>query len=283
MEENKPVITIIVAVYNSDEKLDRCLKSISQQTYKHVELIVMDGGSVDHSTDIIRKYQKDITYWESNKDKGIYHAWNKSLTHSSGDWVCFLGADDYFWDDSVLARLVPHLNDANHKHILIVYGQVAIIDVQNRVKAVRGKPWDSIGWQMRHGMPIELPHTGMMHHRSLFEKQGLFDESFRIAGDYEFLLRHFKRSSIRALYLERTRVAAREEGGVSEVNKLGAIKEVARAKMKNGIYPYSLFWVLVWSRAIVLNYIDKKLKILTNNKNKLFSTFIILAIHSKLQ
>lgn len=248
----RPLITIIIATYNPGLKLKRCLSSVFNQTYRSFEIIVIDGGSTDNTVQLISSSHKHINYWESKKDRGIYHAWNKGLQRASGEWVCFLGADDYLCEDSVLERLVPYLNHATHDDIKIVYGQVAIVDAQNSIKVVRGKPWNSIGWQIHHGMPIEFPHTGMMHHRSLFDNSGKFDESFRIAGDYEFLLRYLKVSGRNALFSGGICVAVREEGGVSEINKLAAIKEVAVAKRKNDIYPYSYLWILVYIRAFVL-------------------------------
>jgi glycosyltransferase involved in cell wall biosynthesis len=117
-----PKITVIVAVFNGSATLRRCLKSICSQSYSNQELIVMDGGSSDDSVKIIQQNSHRIAYWESKPDRGIYHAWNKALSHATGEWICFLGSDDYFWQDDVLEKMVPALRIADwHSSKLLMY------------------------------------------------------------------------------------------------------------------------------------------------------------------
>ena len=125
MFQNKQLITVILAVLNASNTLERCLQSILKQTYQHKEIILVDGGSTDGTLSILDAYGDKLTYWESKPDRGIYHAWNKALKHARGDWICFLGADDYFWSNNVLADLAPHLIRATNSGIRIVYGQAA--------------------------------------------------------------------------------------------------------------------------------------------------------------
>jgi glycosyltransferase involved in cell wall biosynthesis len=84
---SKPLISVIVAVYNGAKTLQRCIDSVSDQTYPNKELIIIDGGSTDGTIEIIRSNQDQITYWQSEPDNGIYHAWNKALDHASGDGI----------------------------------------------------------------------------------------------------------------------------------------------------------------------------------------------------
>lgn len=77
----KPLISVIVAVYNGEKTLQHCIDSVSNQAYPHKELIIIDGGSTDGTVDILRADNDKIAYWESEPDKGIYHAWNKALDH----------------------------------------------------------------------------------------------------------------------------------------------------------------------------------------------------------
>jgi len=247
MPEESPLITIVIAVLNDRDILERCIKSIASQTYHSKELIIIDGGSTDGSVDLINRYMKHITYWESKPDRGIYHAWNKALTHAQGEWICFHGADDYFWAEHVLSELSPYLVDALSKEIRLVYGQVAKIDAQGNIIKIIGKPWQKIRWLMPHGMPLHLPHPGMMHHRSLFECHGLFDETFMIAGDYEFLLRELKDGS--ALFVEGLRTVCSQIGGIADVSRLKTNMETARAIKKNGLKRFSWVWTAVFARA----------------------------------
>ncbi len=253
--ENLPLITIIVAVLNCSKTLKRCIESIITQTYPHKELIIIDGGSTDGSLSIINAHSDKITYWESKPDRGIYHAWNKALKHSHGEWVCFLGADDYFWNKDVLANLAVCLRKARNSGIRVVYGQMARVDIKGHILKLMGKPWEKIRWLMQHGMPLDLPHPGLMHHRSLFEEHGLFDESFKIAGDYEFLLRELKNG--KALFANNLRTVGCKVGGIADSFKLLAQKEVARARQKNGLRTLTWVWLAVYTRSLIRKQLQK--------------------------
>ena len=90
-----PKISIIIATYNAGKTLARCLQSIREEKTNEIELLVIDGGSKDNTLDIINTYQDTIDYSCSEPDKGIYDAWNKGISHAKGDWMMFIGADDY--------------------------------------------------------------------------------------------------------------------------------------------------------------------------------------------
>ena len=138
---NFPKISVILAVLNGSATIERCLKSIQFQSYTNLELIVMDGGSKDDSVKIIRNNLNRISYWESSLDRGIYHAWNKALSHAKGEWICFLGSDDFFWENVVIEKMIPALLLAKKKDIRLVYGKVAFINKKGEVQNIFGKPW----------------------------------------------------------------------------------------------------------------------------------------------
>lgn len=249
IKDGNPLFTIIVAVLNSKESLEPCIESVNNQTYPYKELIIIDGGSTDGTVEILKDNNDKIAYWESKPDRGIYHAWNKALEHSRGDWICFLGADDYFWNKNVLADLSPHLVKAEGLGIKVVYGQAAKVDRKGRILKLLGKPWEKIRWLMPHGMP--LPHTGLMHHRSLFEKHGLFDETFKIAGDYDLLLRELKNGE--AIYVRDLIVAGWQAGGISDHKFLSSHREMGRARRKNAFHNPSWVWLAVHVRGFLRN------------------------------
>ncbi|MBC8430354.1 MAG: glycosyltransferase, partial [Desulfobacterales bacterium] len=211
------------------------------------ELIVMDGGSIDGSVSVIRNYENNIAFWESKPDRSIYNAWNKALNYARGEWICFLGADDYFWNSDVLSDVEPHLKKAADAGIKVVYGQAAKVNRHGRVIKTVGKPWGKIRWLMRHGMP--MIHAGVMHHRSLFDIHGQFDESFKIAGDYEFLLRELKNGQ--ALFADGVRIVGHQVGGISTVQNLLMHLEVARARRRNRLPSFSYVWAVVFLRAFI--------------------------------
>jgi len=247
IKDGNPLFTIIIAVLNSKESLERCIESVSNQACHDRELIIIDGGSTDGTVEILKNNDDNIAYWESSPDRGIYHAWNKALQHAHGEWICFLGADDYFWSEKVLTDLSPQLVKASDGGIKVVYGQAARVDRNGRILKLVGKPWEKIRWLMPHGMP--LPHTGLMHHRSLFEEHGLFDETFKIAGDYDLLLRELKNGE--ALHVRNLIVAGWQAGGISDFRFLLAHREMERARRKNGFHNLSWVWLAVHARGFL--------------------------------
>ena len=93
---NKPLITIITVVLNVNRDLEKTIKSVLLQNYDNIEYIIIDGGSVGSTISMIKKYDKFIDYWISQKDNGIFDAWNKGIKLSTGDYICFLNAGDFY-------------------------------------------------------------------------------------------------------------------------------------------------------------------------------------------
>jgi glycosyltransferase involved in cell wall biosynthesis len=177
-----PSVSIIVAVLNRAATLQRCLDSIFQQTARHVEIIVCDGGSSDGSREILQANCARFTYWHSQPDRGVPHAWNMALAHATGDWIGFLGADDRFAGPNTIARL---LDAARDPAINYVSGQAILIDDHGQARRTIGTAWD---WE-RMKRHQHIAHPGSLHRRDLFARFGNFDEAYPIAFDYDFLLR----------------------------------------------------------------------------------------------
>jgi glycosyltransferase involved in cell wall biosynthesis len=244
MTEKQSLITTIVAVYNNVHLLQRCIDSVAGQSYPNKELIIIDGGSQDGTVEVIKQNQDKIHYWTSEKDRGVYHAWNKGLVHAKGEWIIFLGSDDYFFSLQTLEQVSATLKSYADRST-IVYGKVKVFREDGKVVGEIGKPWCRRDF-LQQGMT--LPHTGMFHHRSLFEKYGNFDESYRIAGDYELLIRVFKDSD--PIFLENVTVAFMQNGGLSDTNPLKTVLEFIRAIQSNDLSPFSL--KMAWSVTRVL-------------------------------
>jgi len=235
-------VSVIVAVRNGVQILPQCIDSIARQTYPYKELIIIDGGSSDGTVEILKANNEKISCWVSEPDRGIYHAWNKALLKATGDWICFFGADDCFWDAAVLTRITKHLRNVS-PNIRVVYGQNMLINGKGKSLYPMGASWQALKGKFRASMC--LPHPGMMHHRSLFEQHGLFDESFRIAGDYEMLLRELKHAD--ALFIPNLVVAGVRQGGISSNpdSALLVLSESRRAQRMHGQRFPPLLWI--WS------------------------------------
>lgn len=247
-----PLITVIVAVFNGTKTLQQCLDSFFEQTYARKEIIVIDGGSRDGTVEILEMNSENISYWESQVDEGIYDAWNKGIARARGDWICFLGADDFFWQPDVLEQLAVILSDRIPR-TRIVYGRLALTSTKTgETLDVIGEAWPTAKHKLRQLMAI--PHVGLMHHRSVFEEHGVFDPTFRIAGDYELLLRELQ--SGEAFFVE-VIVAGMRTGGISSnpANTLASLREVRAAQLKNGIKRPGVLWIMAVLRVRVRQFL----------------------------
>jgi glycosyltransferase involved in cell wall biosynthesis len=247
--QDKPLISIIVAVRNSAKTLQRCIDSVVNQTYPYKELIIIDGGSTDGTVDILLAYDDKIAYWESEPDRGIYHAWNKALDHVRGEWICFLGSDDYFWQPDVLDLLKEHLVNATTVGVRAVYGQVAIVTEQGDILQIAGMQWGGAEQPLWKKMKNIHPQ-GLMYHKSLFKEHGKFDESFRIAGDVDLALKVFKVADPH--FINGLIVAAYNYDGISSdpASKAQTLREVAWAYRKNKVGLNQLVWIWSYAKAV---------------------------------
>lgn len=217
-----PLISVIVAVFNGANTIQRCIKSVANQTFLSKELIVMDGASSDATVSILERNTSQIAYWESKKDRGIAHAWNKALKHASGEWILFLGADDRLKDDHVLSDMAEILSKDVENDL--VYGQI-IFEGGSAHGQVAGM--SSNMHKIRRRMFI--PHTAAFHRRTFFDEVGQFDEAFKMAMDYEILLR---KRALSARFVNR-RITVMGGEGVSSMLIKNNLLEGRAAQLKN--------------------------------------------------
>lgn len=248
MNDASPLISIIVAVFNGAKTLQQCIDSVSQQTYPNKELIIIDGGSNDGTVELLKVNNQQIHAWISEPDQGIYSAWNKGLAIANGEWICFLGSDDYFWGTNVLERMSRHL-ETLPTDIRVVYGQIMLLNSKNEELYLYGEPWKNI--KKRFKQLMSIPHLGTLHQRSLFEQNGHFNESFRIAGDYELLLRELKTAN--AEFIPDLITVAMRQGGISSnpQNSLLQLNEVRRGQHMQGLKLPGLSWLMAIIRVYI--------------------------------
>lgn len=249
-----PVITIIIAVYNGDETLQQCIDSVAEQTYLNKELIIIDGGSKDATVNLLKINNSKINYWVSEPDKGICNAWNKGLEQANGEWIYFLGADDYFWNAQVLERMVEQLA-LIPPNIMVAYARIMLLTSNGVNIQEVGEPWEKVKKHFNQKMTI--PHQGLMHRRILFEMHGKFDESFRIVGDYELLLRELKTGD--AAFIPDIIVAGMRQGGISSnpEQSLTMLRELRRAQITHGQVLPSRVWLLALVRVYLRLFLWK--------------------------
>lgn len=188
----KPLVTIITAVFNSRDYLEDTIKSVLRQSYENIEYIIIDGGSTDGSLDIIKQYDAEIDYWVSEKDQGIADAWNKGLKLSTGSIIGLLNADDIYDVENVQNII----NTKFKSELFIAYGRCIFLNKRTIVGENKGQ----LNTEIING--FGFVHTTCFKSRSVYEKIGLFNSSIRIAIDTEFLMRclkmkvHFQKTDV---------------------------------------------------------------------------------------
>jgi glycosyltransferase involved in cell wall biosynthesis len=229
-----PLISIITVVFNGASTLEHTIQSVIEQTYSNVEHIVIDGGSSDGTLDILNKYNDKIAYWVSAKDSGIYDAMNKGILLAGGDYIGMLNSDDFFSNPSVLEEVATSMTLAN---VDAVFSCLDIVDPKNLDRVLRRyrvKSFSSL--MLRIG--IMPPHPTFYCKKSCYENAGLYQTNYRIAADFEMLVRLLIKHHITWQFIDKTIIKMRS-GGVSNSgikSKWVVNREIVRACNENGLY-----------------------------------------------
>lgn len=200
-------ISVITAVRNAANDVERTLESISSQTHPDIEHIVIDGASTDGTVDVIRKLGQRVAKLLSEPDLGIYDAFNKGLSLASGEAVAFLGAGDTYAANDVVARVAGLLNDAT---VDAVFGDLLILDPSNPERVIRR--YSSARFSPRRLRFGFMPaHPTLFLRRRIYTDVGAYNPTYRIAGDFELCVRAF--IGAHATYRYLPRVLVRMHGG----------------------------------------------------------------------
>lgn len=203
-------ISVVTAVYNRKGTVAQALDSILAQTHPDVEPLIVDGASTDGTRDVLERYRSRIPNFVSEPDGGIYDALNKGILRAHGDVVGFLHADDLFANDTVLERIAATFDASG---VDAVYGDLVYVDKGDPSRIVRY--WKAGAFdraKLRQGwMP---PHPTFYVRRSVYERLGLFDTRYRIAADYDSVVRFLFNGGIEVAYVPEVLVRMRV-GGVS--------------------------------------------------------------------
>ena len=175
-----PKVSIITINYNNYEGLKKTMESVFSQSFIEYEYLVIDGGSEDGSKELIEKQTHKLSYWISEKDRGIYHAMNKGIAKANGEYLLFLNSGDYFFSEVSLVQLLKDMNGED-----IIYGNLV-------VKKEDGSEWLlnypselSFGFFYRSS----LPHQASLIKSQLFNKYGSYNEDLKVASDWEFFIK----------------------------------------------------------------------------------------------
>ena len=203
-------ISVVTAVYNRQQTVGQAIDSVLSQSHPLVESVVIDGSSTDSTLAVLAPYRPRLGVLVSEPDQGIYDALNKGIRHATGEVVGFLHADDIFENNEVLAKVAAAFEDPS---IDAVYGDLVYVrqdNISNVIRYWKSGLFDQAdlakGW-----MP---PHPSFYVRRSVYKRLGGFDTRYRIAADYDTMLRFLAVGKIRTAYIPEVLVRMRA-GGIS--------------------------------------------------------------------
>jgi glycosyltransferase len=233
-------VSIITATYNSAITIADTLASLEKQTYDNIEYIIIDGASKDNTLEVVKKQSSRVSITISESDKGIYDALNKGIKAATGDVVGFLHSDDLFAYPEAVQDIVDQFKSSQCG---AVYGDLQYVSKDDTDHVIR--LWKSGKYQksnLKKGwMP---PHPTFYMKRELYEKFGLFDLSFKIAADYDSLLRYLWSNDVKSSYVPKVIMKMRV-GGASNRSLKNIIQktqeDIIALKNNNLFWPTALF------------------------------------------
>ncbi|MDI6741566.1 MAG: glycosyltransferase family 2 protein [Smithella sp.] len=213
-------ISIITVCRNSETTIRETLESVASQSYKNIEHIVVDGGSVDGTLTVLREWKKYSVRLVSEPDEGIYDAMNKGIGMATGDIIGIINSDDIYSDAGVLEKVISVMQD---NAVDACYADLIYVDKNKSDRIIRY--WKSCafekglfadGW-----MP---PHPTFFTRRSVYDKYGLFDLKYSLAADFELMARLMEKYKIKSVYIPEIFIKMRY-GGVSNRSMLNIVKQ----------------------------------------------------------
>lgn len=203
-------VSIITASYNRVSTIRDTIESVLEQDYPDIEYIIVDGASNDGTLDVINEYHPRISTIISEPDSGMYEAINKGISISTGDVVGLLHSDDILYAKDTITRIVERIQTTGADFL---YGDGLFVDAENTNKVIRN--WIAGNyrlWKVRHGwLPL---HPACYIRRNVMLRRGLYNETYRIAADSDFLFRYLLGGELTVTYLHEYIVRMRM-GGLS--------------------------------------------------------------------
>lgn len=230
---DEPKVTIITACFNSEQIIEKTVKSVLSQTYKNIEYIIIDGASEDNTLEVLEHYRKEIAHLISEPDTGIGNAWNKALALSTGDVVGILNAGDVYQNEAVSMVVQAFNEDSGYD---FVFGDVDMCDLGGNYLYTWHGDFRFIE-MIRYDMFI--PHPTVFVGGDIYKKFGGFDETFKTAIDYEFMLRIIK-GGARGGYIP-VSLTCMMLGGKSDTGFAEGYSEVRDISVKYGYSTYKAY------------------------------------------
>ncbi len=225
-------VSIVTVCFNSADTIEDTIRSVREQRYESIEHIIVDGGSTDGTREIVSRYNGRIKKFISEPDRGIYDAMNKGLALATGEIVGFLNADDVYMSPSVIGDVAGAMHA---KNVDGVYGDLVYVGRQNSSRVLRY-------WRAGEYRPRAFhrgwvpPHPTFFCRTSVYQELGGFDPAYRIAGDFELMLRFIERNEIGLRYVPKPLVRMRAGGRANRIRGIiQGNREIIHAFRSNGL------------------------------------------------
>jgi glycosyltransferase involved in cell wall biosynthesis len=247
-------VSVVTVCLNDGAGLARTIDSVRRQSFRDLELLVVDGGSADDSVDVLRHSGDAVTWWASEPDGGVFEGQNKGARRARGEWLVFLNAGDRFASEDALRLALEGAEGAD-----IVYGDV-IWEKGTGERWISRQP-DPL--TLEFFMRTALPHQATAVRRSIFERLGPFDTSFRVAADHAFFMKSIVIHGARTKHVPAP-LAVQVFGGRSTCEEWYPTLRLERQRAKEEVLPPLLRhnWeaYLRARRGPVLSYLRDKLR-----------------------
>lgn len=190
---NRPLFSISTPCWNAASTIERTIKSVLDQEYKNYEYIIVDGGSTDGTLDIIKRYEplfEGRMHWKSERDKGLYDAFNKGIEHSNGVYCWNVNADDYI-EHGALQKLADFIESNKWETLPVISGGLNFVSEACNLIST----WIPTGKRLEHAYKndyIGVPHPATLVPKEMYDKHGVFDINYKIIGDADWFHRVYE-------------------------------------------------------------------------------------------
>ena len=245
--------SIITVTYNASRQLEKTILSVLNQLYKHIEYIIVDGGSGDSTLDIIRQYDSSISYWMSEPDKGIYDAMNKGLKVATGDYVWFLNAGDTLQHTQIVSELAAIAEQNGLPDIL--YGETDLMDGTGDVFAPRRLKTPTVLTMKSFRMGMLVCHQAFIAKRELAPE---YDLKYRFSSDFDWCIQCMNKAD--TIVNTGMRLVYYQYEGTTKANRKASLRERYEIMCKYyGMIPTQIrhLWFAVrfyWAKLLKNNY-----------------------------